>query len=535
MQKKKLALISVYNKTGIVEFAKKLVELGWKILSSGGTAKKLAEAGVAVKDVAELVGGGAILKHRVVTLSRELHAGLLTDTNDPEQVAEMENLSLPIIGMVVCDFYPLSDAIAKPGATVESVVEMTDIGGPTMVRSAAKGGRIVICRFEDQQSVLDELLLNGEVSKETRQKLRARAEFEVAKYAADSAMYHGAGQFKVIAGERVAEFKGENGPQTPAVLFSTTNNDPLALNRFKVIEGASPSYNNWCDVDRFLQTMTHLAAAWELNWGKIPYIAIGVKHGNPCGAAVADSLEQTAWRMVKGDTRAIFGGLLMTNFPVTAKVADAMAQAMPDGKARFDGVIAPSFDEDAINTLSRAKGKCRLIVNLALAEDSALLDMIPRFRYVRGGLLAQPAYSFVLNLYGPETIKTGELSGDHARDLVVAWGIGCSSNSNTITIVKNQALIGNGVGQQDRVGAAELAVKRAIDAGHKEELQDAVAYSDSFFPFPDAVEVLINAGIRTIFSTTGSVNDGIIQKLCADRGVILVQLPDSNARGFFGH
>jgi len=139
VQKKKLALISVYNKTGIVEFAKKLVELGWKILSSGGTAKKLAEAGVAVKDVAELVGGGAILKHRVVTLSRELHAGLLTDTNDPEQVAEMENLSLPIIGMVVCDFYPLSDAIAKPGATVESVVEMTDIGGPTMVRSAAKG------------------------------------------------------------------------------------------------------------------------------------------------------------------------------------------------------------------------------------------------------------------------------------------------------------------------------------------------------------------------------------------------------------
>ncbi len=531
----KCALISVFDKREIANFANTLVGLGWKILSSGGTAKKLVEAGVSVKDVAELVGGGAILKHRVVTLSRELHAGLLADTNDSEQVAEMRELGLPIIDMVVCDFYPLADAIAKPGATVESVVEMTDIGGPTMVRSAAKGGRIVICRFEDRQPVLDELKETGDICAEKRETLRARAEYEVAGYAAVSAMYHGSGQFKVISAEKVVEFKGENGPQTPAVLFSATNKDPLALNEFKVIEGASPSYNNWCDVDRLLLTMTHIAAGWKLNWGKIPYIAIGVKHGNPCGAAVADSLEQTAWRMVKGDTRAIFGGLLMTNFPVTAKVADAMAQAMPDGKARFDGVIAPSFDEGAINTLSRAKGKCRLIVNLALAEDSALLDMTPRFRYIRGGMLAQPAYSFVLNLFGPEIIKTGELGGDHARDLVVAWGIGCSSNSNTITIVKDQALIGNGVGQQDRVGAAELAVKRAVDAGHKADLQDAVAYSDSFFPFPDAVEVLINAGIRTIFSTTGSVNDGIIQKLCADKGVTLVQLPDSKARGFFGH
>jgi len=531
----KWALVSVFNKEGVAEDACRLVKMGWSIISSGGTAKVLADAGIPVTDVAKLVGGGAILGHRVVTLSREVHAALLADALKPEDLAELVDKNIPFIDLVRCDFYPLREAIADPKATIDSVVEKTDIGGPCMVRSGAKGLRIVVCRQQDMELVLQELEKTGDVSPENRQELRARAEFEVAKYAGESAMYHGTGRFRVIAGERVAEFKGENGPQTPAVLFSTTSNDPLALDEFKVIEGASPSYNNWCDVDRLLQTMTHMAAAWELNWGRVPYIAIGVKHGNPCGAAVADSLEQTAWRMVKGDTRAIFGGLLMTNFPVTGEVADAMANAMPDGKARFDGVIAPSFDADARNMLSRAKGKCRLITNLSLAEDSALLDMTPRFRYVRGGLLTQPAYSFVLNLSDPEITKTGELSGDHAKDLVVAWGVGCTSNSNTITVVKDGMLIGNGVGQQDRVGAAELAVKRAVDAEHKADLQDAVAYSDSFFPFPDAVEVLINAGIRTIFSTTGSVNDGIIQKLCADKGAILVQLPDSKARGFFGH
>ena len=182
-------------------------------------------------------------------------------------------------------------------------------------------------------------------------------------------MFHGDGQFKIIAGEKALEFKGENGPQTPAGLFTTGGEDPLALDKFKVIEGAAPSYNNWCDVERLLQTMTHISAAWKLNYGEVPFIAIGVKHGNPCGAAVGGSKEKVVRDMVKGDTRAIFGGLIMTNFIVTESTANIMARAMPDGKARFDGVIASAFDEGAIKTLSRVKGKCRLMVNISLGSD----------------------------------------------------------------------------------------------------------------------------------------------------------------------
>ncbi len=185
----KWALLSVFNKKGIVEFAQRLSSMGWKILASGGTANTLREAGILVKDISELVGGGAILGHRVVTLSREVHAGLLANLNDPAQVEEMKVLGLPIIDMLVCDFYPLEDAIAKPDATIDTVVESTDIGGPCMVRSAAKGFRIVICRPEDREVTLKELEERGDISPETRQKMRACAENEVARYVRHSADY----------------------------------------------------------------------------------------------------------------------------------------------------------------------------------------------------------------------------------------------------------------------------------------------------------------------------------------------------------
>lgn len=190
---KKVALISVYDKDGIVEVAHRLVKLGWSIISSGGTAKKLQEAGIPVDDVAKLVGGGAILGHRVVTLSREVHAGLLADPKKTEDMAELAALNIPFIDMVICNFYPLQEAINTPGATIESVIEKTDIGGPCMVRSAAKGGRIVICRKQDMGSVILELeeSKTGEVSPETIQTLRAYAEFEVANYVGISARYHG--------------------------------------------------------------------------------------------------------------------------------------------------------------------------------------------------------------------------------------------------------------------------------------------------------------------------------------------------------
>jgi len=286
--------------------------------------------------------------------------------------------------------------------------------------------------------------------------------------------------------------------------------------------------------------MTHLAAGWLLNYGTTPCIAVGDKHGNSCGAAVNCNEFSAVQDMIHGNVRAIFGGLVMVNFKITGAIAEAMAAAMPNGKALFDGVIAPHFDDEAIAVLARSKGKCRLMVNSALdvgnlVPGSISLDKAPRFRYVRGGFLAQPNYTFVLDFNDPEMKVYGECNADAEKNLLIAWAVGCTSNSNTITIVGNSALIGNGVGQQDRVGAAELAIKKVIDAGHIQRFESAVAYSDSFYPFPDAVEVLIKEGIKAIFSTSGSINDKAVQDLCTARGVTLYQLPDSKARGFFGH
>ena len=537
----KWALVSVYDKTGIKEDVRRLVKMGWSIISSGGTAKVLAEAGIAVTDVAELVGGGAILGHRVVTLSREVHAALLADALKPEQLAELVEKEIPFIDLVRCDFYPLRDAIADPKATIDSVVETTDIGGPCMVRSGAKGLRIVVCRKPDMLWVLDELENAGDISLENRQKLRARAEFEVTKYTLDSATFHGAGQFQGFVGERISvPAYGENAWQTPAGLYTTGTDDSLALENFKVIEGSEPSYNNLCDLDRLLQVLTHVCAVWQKNQWQIPSIVVGVKHGNSCCVAVGDidNLLETMGRAITGDTRAIFGGLVICNFEVTGAIAEAMINfGMSEGiTQKFDGVIAPRFDDNAIEVLTRKKGKCRIIVNSQIFSAQQTLDTAPRFRQVRGGFLIQPNYTFVPDFSNdPEMVRFGGMSASQAKNLALGWAIGAHSNSNTVTITANNRLLGNGVGQQDRVGAAELAIKRAVDAGHKAELQGASAYSDSFFPQIDAVEVLIRAGIESIFSTSGSINDRAVRELCMTNGVTLVQLPDKKARGFFGH
>lgn len=541
----KWVLISVYNKTGICEFAQALVGMGWSILASGGTAKALLGVGIPVKDVAELVGGGAILKHRVVTLSRELHAGLLADRSDPEQVAEMKKLGLPIIDMVVCDFYPLSDAIAKPEANVESVVELTDIGGPTMVRSAAKGNRIVICRFEDRQPVFDMLKEIGDITPGNREALRARAEFEVARYCMDSARFHSNGEFEGMFGEKVVTLpKGENGYQVPAALYRNADPLGLSLDRFEVLEGSPLSYNNYADIDRLLHTMSHIKCGWSRNFAEEASIAVGVKHGNACGAAIGlpsvEGQEYAVTRTAIGDSRAIFGGLVMCNFPVTAGLALLMTRWKIDGgvgeKAqKFDSVIAPNFEAEAVDIFHRKGGRCRVVKAPAFALEMLPIDSHKKFRPTRNGFLLQYGYSFVLDFSSPEMQVFGERNHRYEKDLLMAWAVGCTSNSNTITIVKDQMLLANGVGQQDRVGAAELAIKRAKDAGHSDRLDGAVAYSDSFFPFPDAPEVLINAGIKAIFSTSGSINDKLTQELCQSRGATLYQLPDNDARGFFGH
>jgi phosphoribosylaminoimidazolecarboxamide formyltransferase/IMP cyclohydrolase len=330
---------------------------------------------------------------------------------------------------------------------------------------------------------------------------------------------------------------GENGYQVPAALYSSGTDDPLGLDKFRIVAGTDPSYNNLTDLDRLVQTVTHIAAGFDMNRGKVPHIAVGVKHGNPCGAAVSfDNPVGAAQKMVVGDPLAIFGGLVMLNYRVTEEIAEALITFdMPDGVRRvLDGIIAPGFDEDAVGMFKRKGDKCRLLENPELeklGKDS--LDGAPRFRHVRGGLLHQPNYTFVLDLKDGDLEKHGHATEQQENDMLLAKAIGDTSNSNTVTIVKNGKLIANGVGQQARVRGAKLAVNLTTYSEH--EVEGSTASSDSFFPFTDGVEVLAEAGVKAIVATSGSVKDSDIVKYCDSQGIALYHIPDKKARGFFGH
>jgi phosphoribosylaminoimidazolecarboxamide formyltransferase/IMP cyclohydrolase len=529
------ALLSVYDKTGIEDFARALVRQGWRIYSSGGTAKALLKANIPVTDVSDLVGE-AILGHRVVTLSREIHAGLLARPEVKEDREELKKLGVPFIDLVCVDLYPLTEAIAEPDATEESVIEKTDIGGPTLLRSGAKARRIVICLPQQRGEVLQWLQDGEPHPAEFRQALAARAEAVIADYCLQSARYHSLGRFDGAIAETTHTLKyGENKNQNPAHFLSTQTADPLALENFRLVSGTEPSYNNYAELSRHLQTITHIAAGYERNFGTVPLIALGTKHGNPCGAATGEDPADVIRRMVMGDPRAIFGGVVSVNFLIDGDLAnELLTHGMTGARRLLDTIIAPGFSPEAIQLLSRKGDKCRFLANPALASlGASSLDDTPILRQVRGGFLRQPNYTFVLDLESSDVVHTAKLTDGQRRDLILAWAICATSNSNTITLTKDSTLIGNGVGQQDRVGCCELAIKRATDAGH--DVKGATASSDSFFPFPDGPETLIKAGIGAIWSTTGSVKDGEIQDLCKSHKVPLWQAPDTVARGFFGH
>jgi len=530
---KPVALLSVYDKGGIVEFAKALINLGWEIIASGGTCKVLKEANLQATDVAEIVGGGAILGHRVVTLSREIHAGLLS-TDSEEDKKELQRMGIPRIDLVCVDLYPLIEEIQNPEATTESVLNKTDIGGPAILRSAAKGQRIVICDPADCERVLSWLEMGSPYQGPLVQELAAKAEGVVADYCLASARFHSQGKIDGMVGTLVKECKyGENPWQKPAGLYKVSD-DSLAIHNFKQIQGTDPSFINLTDLDRGLQTLSHISAALNQNGFMSKYIAVGLKHGNPCGAALGEFPLEVIERMLSGDLRAIFGGTVILNFDVDEGAAFTLRRyAMPEGKKRLlDCIIAPSFNQEVLDELARKGDKCRLFANPEMHHYGLLLDKAYRLRPVRGGFLRQQNYNYVLSLEDILPSYSGYKS-ETSPDMLLAWAVGSTSNSNTITLVRDRYVLANAVGQQDRVMAAKLAVLRAREGGHF--CKGAVAYSDSFFPFPDAPKVLIDAGVRAILTSCGSVNDEATMNLCRGSQTPLFMVPDVKARGFFGH
>lgn len=341
---------------------------------------------------------------------------------------------------------------------------------------------------------------------------------------------------QIITGALMRECKyGENAYQTPAGVYSFGTMDLLAIDRFKLIAGTEMSFNNICDLDRLLQTITHIAATFDVNQSRVPHIAVGVKHGNACGAAVGKNPVEVIKKVIDGDDLALFGGLVITNFIINADSAETLlTYKCPGERRKLDGLIAPLIFNDTTNLFQRKGDKCRLLVNPELGNlHRESLDKADRLRYVRGGSAVQPNYTFILNLNDPDLVKIGSATPEQEEDMLLAKAICDTSNSNTITIVKNRMLIGNGVGQQARVYGAELAVTRATRCGH--DITSACAASDSFFPQTDGIKVLAKAGVKAIISTSGSVKDKEIIEFCKEKGIVLYLIPDKKGRGFFGH
>lgn len=337
------------------------------------------------------------------------------------------------------------------------------------------------------------------------------------------------------------ENRWQSDPPPAYYRLNDQKDDPLALHRFKLLNPDKPGgVVNLLDLDRALQTITHIATVHK-NFTGCGRIAVAVKHGNPCGAVnwpCGVGATEVAEGVIHGDPLAVFGGVVMTNFTITDGAARALLTCCTKDARRkrvLAGIAAPDFTDEATAYLDKYGGKrCKLWKNPGL-EGELTLDRFPRIRSVRGGFIVQPNYDFVPYTHAHYMQVRGVRGGSGVEfNLLLAWAIGSTSNSNTVTIVHEGKLIGNGVGQQDRVGAAELAVKLAKRSGHHLNT-GAVAYSDSFFPFSDGVKVLADAGIKYILASSGSINDKEVIAAANEMGVTLYLMPDENGRGFFGH
>jgi len=548
MKKTKTALISVFHKEGIVEFAQQLVSMGWNILASGGTARHLKENDIPVKDVAEIVGGKAILGHRVVTLSREVHAGILARLDVAADVEELEGLGVPMINLVCCDFYPLRMEIEKSESTRTTIIEMIDIGGPTMVKSAGKAGRIVICDPNDREQVIEQLKSADDLPTETYDYLQGKAFAEVTRYYMDAARYLSNGDYDGMLARRVHELAyGENRDQSPAFIFTTDDGDPLALSNFKIVNG-NPGWVNAADIDTTVGIMCRMAETFRQNFGSVPYIAIACKHAVPSGAAFDwNDPVIAAQKAMMGDPVAVMGAEVVVNFPITDEVSKAI-HVVPKSLRRragrkiwgVDVIAGPEFSEDAISRLTKRKDR-RLLINPALS-DPFMPTNEWMVRPVRGGFMQQRAPRFIISLDNIQSWTNGAITDrDQLATMfmihALVWGV----PSNCVGLANNNMLIGLGLKQRDRRTCCYLVRNGAKASGH--DTEGAVFASDAFFYIPkrknmnqlrEGPELLRDIGcVAGVVPADGKYLDSVVD-FFTESGMNVAFLPKEH-RGFSQH
>jgi phosphoribosylaminoimidazolecarboxamide formyltransferase / IMP cyclohydrolase len=499
------ALISVYDKSELGRFASGLHELGWELVASGGTAAFLAEHGLPVTRLETLTGFSELLGHRVVTLHPGVHGGILARRDVPEDLADLEAHGIEPFDLVVVSLYPFTEAAARRDATEQEVVEMIDIGGPTLLRAAAKNFRHVgvVARAERYGAVLAELRDAGGLSDDTRHSLAGEAFAVTAAY--ESAISAWFGERESFPDALVPAFRkqrdlayGEN-PHQRAAYYAEVGARRHLLSRVEQRGGKELSYNNLNDLSAARRLLEELT---------LPACVI-VKHTNPCGAAEAASAEDAYARALGADPVSAYGGVVVLNRPVSVALAERIADQF------VEVLFAPGYEEGALEVLGRKESMRVLESNERRITSSGERD----YRRVIGGLLVQDRDEGAEDRESMH-VACGAPAESDWDDLLFAWRVCRHVTSNAIVIVKGLQTIGIGAGQMSRVDAVRIAVGKAQEHGH--DLAGAALASDAFFPFADGPALALEAGIAAIVQPGGSKRDAEVVAAVESAGAAMV-------------
>jgi phosphoribosylaminoimidazolecarboxamide formyltransferase / IMP cyclohydrolase len=502
---KRRALVSVSDKRGVEDFARRLSGMGFEIISTGGTAKALTEAGVRVVPVSEVTGAPEILGGRVKTLHPKIHGGILADLGDPDHVEQLVEQDIGPIDLVCINLYPFEETVAG-GASEKEAIEQIDIGGPAMLRAAAKnfGSVTVIPSPEFYEEVLAALESDGHVPKRTRRRLALAAFRRTAEYDAAisdwlgeqvEGITEGFPERRTVDYERVSGLRYGENPHQDAAYYVEVGAEHL-LSGVEKLQGREISFNNLYDLDA---ARTLLADLTDLE----AQAAVIVKHANPCGAAVSDSLEDAYRKALASDPQSAFGGIVALSGEVDGDLATEISGIFTEI------LVAPGFTEEAREILS-AKPNVRVLVAGPLARPTL------SSKHVTGGVLLQ-ASDTVEDDSGYKVVTEVRPSPERMQDLTFAWRVARVVKSNAIVLAKDGATVGVGAGQMSRVDSSGIAVKKA-----GKRAQGAAAASDAFFPFADGVEALAEAGIVAVIQPGGSVRDEEVVEAANRRGLAMV-------------
>ena len=500
----KRALVSVSDKTNLVPFVSSLVELGYEIISTGGTKKALEAAGIKTIGISEVTDFPEIMDGRVKTLHPKVHGALLCVRDNPDHVRQIEELGIQYIDLVCVNLYPFKETVQKPGVSHEEIIENIDIGGPSMLRSASKNYKFipVLCDPSDYDAVVKELRENGETSLTTREYLAAKVFRHTASYDTMIASYltERTGEKYpekfTITFDKVQELRyGENPHQSAA--FYKGMNPQYSLANAKQLHGKELSYNNIQDGNAAIEILKDFEGQ--------PAV-VGLKHMNPCGVGIGKTIEEAWDKAYEADPVSIFGGIVAFNEPIHASVAEKLS------KIFLEIIIAPAFDEDAFEILSKKK-------NIRLMQLDTSLEVNARYKVtnVNDGLLVQDIDDHKITAEDLRCVTNRKPTEEELEQLLFAWKVVKHVKSNAIVLVKDNMTIGVGAGQMNRVGAAKIAIEQA-----GEKAKGSIMSSDAFFPMPDTVEEAVKAGVTAIIQPGGSIKDQLSIDVCNEHGIAMV-------------